>query len=65
MGFYAQKQILATFFSGFLKISGPENLVFARFFEVPDGLESSGRPGGNISTKFRLNPRYWERVMLF
>ena len=38
-------------------------LGFWKFLEVLEGLKSSGRPVGRISTNFRPNPSSWCRVM--
>ena len=46
-----------------LKISESEILVFLWFSEVLEGLESSGRLAGSISTYFRAYKSPWSRVM--
>ena len=40
----------------FFKMLSPSFLVILRFFLPPDGLESSGRLVGRISTNFHQNP---------
>ena len=50
-------------FSGFSKSFGPDFWDFWRVLEVLEGLERSGRPVRKNSTKFRVNPSSWDRVM--
>ena len=47
-----------------LKISGSKTLVFLWFVEVLEGLESSGRLVGSISTYSRTCKSPWSRVWL-
>ena len=59
---YALPQILVRIFDFFKKIDS-KHLVFLIFRVVLDGLESSGRPVGTISTNFRQNPSGGFRAM--
>ena len=47
----------------FLKLSFPKKNVFSTFSNVLEGLGSSGRPVGLISTDPDSSPTPWSRVM--
>ena len=60
---YAQMEIVVKLPGGFSKISVPSILDFLWFWRSVEGLESSGRPVGFISTKWRPSNLPWSRVM--